>query len=157
MMTVRLHRPFNSRPHKEVDVIGIYLRLCHTLSIHDLTRRSTVDEKELNEYLNLSIHDLTRRSTGTSLNQRRIFSLSIHDLTRRSTEPSSPPSPPSATFNSRPHKEVDKKKMAARAAEETFNSRPHKEVDAARSVATAVTDPFNSRPHKEVDTFICAV
>ena len=33
----------------------------------------------------LSIHDLTRRSTITDLLRKRTFYLSIHDLTRRST------------------------------------------------------------------------
>ena len=56
-----------------------------TLSIHDLTRRSTEKLFLLTFLVILSIHDLTRRST---LERRRMLfpcDLSIHDLTRRST------------------------------------------------------------------------
>ena len=55
-----------------------------TLSIHDLTRRSTRFRRDLGAYNSLSIHDLTRRST-----KRNAL---YHPL---------------LTFNSRPHKEVD--------------------------------------------------
>ena len=60
---------FNSRPHKEVDVLRfqVYDVAC-TLSIHDLTRRSTACAMDTGNKLYLSIHDLTRRSTANSHN-----------------------------------------------------------------------------------------
>ena len=60
---VGIELPFNSRPHKEVD--GVFLQCWSDLwlSIHDLTRRSTVLAYRGGFYNNLSIHDLTRRST----------------------------------------------------------------------------------------------
>ena len=84
----RLFLSFNSRPHKEVDP-GRTISFVHSLalSIHDLTRRSTVrffgylvavlpfnsrphKEVDIPEPVaggrsGLSIHDLTRRSTNT--------------------------------------------------------------------------------------------
>ncbi len=122
--------PFNSRPHKEVDVsrgaaaaggsvfqfttsqggrhfghVGVFdhpvlsihdltrrstiltfLRYIDMiLSIHDLTRRSTLDKEARFLFSNLSIHDLTRRSTATITVKTVDGNLSIHDLTRRST------------------------------------------------------------------------
>ena len=83
---------FNSRPHKEVDCIRITVGiLVIHLSIHDLTRRSTIPvcivscslcpfnsrpHKEVDPLLSLvhtqapglSIHDLTRRSTASFQN-----------------------------------------------------------------------------------------
>ena len=77
------------------------------LSIHDLTRRSTIPVYHFCTYISLSIHDLTRRSTGTGKTTRiKIYS-----------------------FNSRPHKEVDRKSEVKHILELPFNSRPHKEVD----------------------------
>ena len=35
----------------------------------------------------------------------------------------------------------------------TFNSRPHKEVDRSDQVCLDLIQAFNSRPHKEVDAF----
>ena len=123
--------PFNSRPHKEVDLRYVVFVLYNMgLSIHDLTRRSTFrtgqrvfcglpfnsrPHKEVDCCLalvfdlmitfqfttsqggrlllpvpggdqdSLSIHDLTRRSTDNTYIPRRNRILSIHDLTRRST------------------------------------------------------------------------
>ena len=121
---------FNSRPHKEVDCRRVNTSGCsfifqfttsqggrhgrkvgdsigQTLSIHDLTRRSTAFLSPFYKNMHLSIHDLTRRSTKTTwlpfvtstfqfttsqggrLENDDITScvylLSIHDLTRRST------------------------------------------------------------------------
>ena len=76
---------FNSRPHKEVDDLGDFLRLGRGLSIHDLTRRSTVSYIKTDSYVSLSIHDLTRRSTSHLIDGLVDECLSIHDLTRRST------------------------------------------------------------------------
>ena len=56
-----------------------------TLSIHDLTRRSTCFGDPAARTIQLSIHDLTRRSTLLCLNAVLVLS----------------------SFNSRPHKEVD--------------------------------------------------
>ena len=66
-----------------------------------------MDEKELNEYLNLSIHDLTRRSTSMNISLISPMLLSIHDLTRRSTRETGEGKEEHEPFNSRPHKEVD--------------------------------------------------
>ena len=77
------------------------------LSIHDLTRRSTIEDriKQLTDFFQfttsqggrpeetaflskeiiLSIHDLTRRSTEDHGIRGYLPRLSIHDLTRRST------------------------------------------------------------------------
>ena len=41
LILVRSHRYFNSRPHEEVDPVGIVLRWPADISTHDLTRRST--------------------------------------------------------------------------------------------------------------------
>ena len=104
----RGYQPFNSRPHKEVDIplprpeAGSFLfqfttsqggrrrlpkvfSITKLLSIHDLTRRSTIVDNRFFQPAGLSIHDLTRRSTEYSLRRRRSCDLSIHDLTRRST------------------------------------------------------------------------
>ena len=55
---------FNSRPHKEVDIVflQVYAILLH-LSTHDLTRRSTHFTDRYWMDNTLSTHDLTRRST----------------------------------------------------------------------------------------------
>ena len=54
---------FNSRPHKEVDQ-SHYLPSCSIrISIHDLTRRSTMTIPDTDTARRISIHDLTRRST----------------------------------------------------------------------------------------------
>ena len=56
-----------------------------SLSIHDLTRRSTTAGLFLMRTGDLSIHDLTRRSTIYPALKGEMSQLSIHDLTRRST------------------------------------------------------------------------
>ena len=55
------------------------------LSIHDLTRRSTIWDIRKQYCVSLSIHDLTRRSTESDIRIAEQLDLSIHDLTRRST------------------------------------------------------------------------
>ena len=86
-LLLRTHQtPFNSRPHTEVDLFllcqarqSLYFQFTTShggrhgqeiivngndeLSIHDLTRRSTKSDADLEEQIALSIHDLTRRST----------------------------------------------------------------------------------------------
>ena len=101
------------------------------LSIHDLTRRSTVEPdliiiprypfnsrpheevdktgKPVIGYHILSIHDLTRRSTNNIEAVGTKVALSIHDLTRRSTVKMGCSWQWTHTFNSRPHEEVDSK------------------------------------------------
>ena len=79
-------RPFNSRPHKEVDKDERITALEEeNLSIHDLTRRSTEETFNRVQTRYLSIHDLTRRSTNAAGKEKIMVELSIHDLTRRST------------------------------------------------------------------------
>ena len=56
---------------------------------------------------NLSIHDLTRRSTLLRDNCGFTNPLSIHDLTRRSTSNLRNTGNTVSSFNSRPHEEVD--------------------------------------------------
>ena len=122
-------KAFNSRPHKEVDLLLSGNTFHSSLSIHDLTRRSTLDTfstyrlsdfqfttsqggrpgKPRVRYRNtgLSIHDLTRRSTIEENFKSFWNYLSIHDLTRRSTCVITDRSVVCSSFNSRPHKEVD--------------------------------------------------
>ena len=54
---------FNSRPHKEVDVIYRFDGDFYSISTHDLTRRSTAIVFSPPSGLTISTHDLTRRST----------------------------------------------------------------------------------------------
>ena len=99
------------------------------LSIHDLSRRSTVsvscetasissfNSRPLKEvdavfaslynFSILSIHDLSRRSTENISGIYKITNLSIHDLSRRSTGVAVVSFQSEYTFNSRPLKEVD--------------------------------------------------
>ena len=78
------------------------------ISIHDLTRRSTLNSLILLYVFIISIHDLTRRSTQINADHLADFNISIHDLTRRSTVFDRPLSRLRTHFNSRPHKEVDR-------------------------------------------------
>ena len=99
---------FNSRPHKEVDRDCSRLNYINRLSIHDLTRRSTLylgctmialtsfNSRPHKEVDVLTIISMQRTKTfqfTTSQGGRRVLAgnaeggviLSIHDLTRRST------------------------------------------------------------------------
>ena len=79
-------RPFNSRPHKEVDKSQLFsakVRLAFQFTTSQGGRRFDMYNAHFNQ--NLSIHDLTRRST-LSFPQNPLAAIS---------------------FNSRPHKEVD--------------------------------------------------
>ena len=144
-----------------------------SLSIHDLTRRSTFEAEVTEIRITLSIHDLTRRSTKRVKRLTQNLNLSIHDLTRRSTALRSSLGVLRESFNSRPHKEVDSIRLKPCNPRKPFNSRPHKEVDnflcskividmvfqfttsqGGRPIQCAldqIDSPFNSRPHKEVD------
>ena len=177
---------FNSRPHKEVDERHFFSRRRKRLSIHDLTRRSTIPKhSEIFDPV-LSIHDLTRRSTSSSgspstsrsfqfttsqggrlagvpfsavafsfqfttsqggrrtraKNKTRLTVLSIHDLTRRSTIRFPCNFRLLASFNSRPHKEVDPCTICNRFFKASFNSRPHKEVDGNTSLKVSARIGF---------------
>ena len=99
---------FNSRPHKEVDL--------------------TLAQIVVDEY-RLSTHDLTRRSTKWATYMEQENHLSTHDLTRRSTPWCGQNLEGGESFNSRPHKEVDRLSGSRLINARSFNSRPHKEVD----------------------------
>ena len=129
LMHIQL-KPFNSRPHKEVDKSAASQAWQNILSIHDLTRRSTSNFMLFLLHVDqLSIHDLTRRST--------VYILFLSMIT--------------LSFNSRPHKEVDTIEPPSFPGTASFNSRPHKEVDQLCIATSGRQEPFNSRPHKEVD------
>ena len=90
------------------------------LSIHDLTRRSTQTE---NSYLAGKTFQFTTSQGGRPYKSNAYgayISLSIHDLTRRSTRPGVINLIKTATFNSRPHKEVDKNPETTPTLETTF-------------------------------------
>ena len=124
--------PFNSRPHKEVDDPGPLRRGGLTLSIHDLTRRSTSRGDHI---CGMSIFQFTTSQGGRPGVHDRLVAcrvLSIHDLTRRSTLVG----------------------VVSEITRGSFNSRPHKEVDADATLLLPAVKAFNSRPHKEVDSFL---
>ena len=83
-------RSFNSRPHKEVDSSPVFMTDAYRLSIHDLTRRSTVGQ--LYCCLRHNIFQFTTSQGGRLCTQ---------------SFPSR-----SSTFNSRPHKEVDNRGLS---------------------------------------------
>ena len=149
-----LSEAFNPRPHKEVDpapgriVAGAILsfqsttsqggrhmvcfirHICKDLSIHDLTRRSTlsrmrsgfphrsfnprphkeVDRKTAEddeEKINFQSTTSQGGRPSPECDQDFLIGLSIHDLTRRSTRELGLTPSSYRTFNPRPHKEVD--------------------------------------------------
>ena len=123
------------------------------LSIHDLTRRSTGvslyniqnqhifqfttsqggRQRSIWKFYRMVIFQFTTSQGGRQYGGFRPvlkLDLSIHDLTRRSTIPFGVYIYSYATFNSRPHKEVDRSSDSLHCGSSSFNSRPHKEVDA---------------------------
>ena len=120
------------------------------LSIHDLTRRSTGWEAGKNPDFSLSIHDLTRRSTITKLLDQARGGLSIHDLTRRSTTGGYRVLG-MEVFQFTTSQGGRQTQALERIAKSSFNSRPHKEVDRDLDPGYFTPRSFNSRPHKEVD------
>ena len=119
---------FNSRPHAEVDGLGIILCFARILSTHDLTQRSTLTDTCCPSVRDLSTHDLTQRSTkGRCIQMVTLFfQLTTSRRGRlRSTSLLSLLIP----FNSRPHAEVDVPDGSSLRLIRTFNSRPHAEVD----------------------------
>ena len=77
--------PFNSRPHKEVDMPRYTEMPGYTAFNSRPHKEVDMSEEEAKKMVELSTHDLTRRST-----------LAFRHLLSRSQ-----------SFNSRPHKEVD--------------------------------------------------
>ena len=125
-------------------------------------------------FVDLSIHDLTRRSTllfGSKNLLHLLFQFTTSQGGRRGLRSIQCHRVP---FNSRPHKEVDTRTGTTWADIISFNSRPHKEVDPGSTIGGVFVDlsihdltrrstdtwltfsaprqSFNSRPHKEVDT-----
>ena len=99
----------------------------------------------------LSIHDLTRRSTCRR-NSSSAYSKPFNSRPHKEVDCICPLFFQSiSTFNSRPHKEVDMDHARRCDRRDAFNSRPHKEVDLVARVLNGTQKPFNSRPHKEVD------
>ena len=105
-----LHRKqitFNSRPHKEVDLMLVDFAHGKKLSIHDLTRRSTIDTRR-SWRGTLSFNSRPHKEVDLILElSLSPDALSIHDLTRRSTLSLDLLALSSRSFNSRPHQEVD--------------------------------------------------
>ncbi len=64
LFMVLFYRSFNSRPHAEVDIASNFLINCCFLSTHDLTQRSTSLILAVLQRQFLSTHDLTQRSTS---------------------------------------------------------------------------------------------
>ena len=122
-------KAFNSRPHTEVDISDTFYPTETSLSIHDLTRRSTGafyrvlrHNTSFNSRPHTEVDGISEAlpQASPSFNSRphtevdschRILKinivLSIHDLTRRSTIIAGALLYSSYTFNSRPHTEVD--------------------------------------------------
>ena len=170
-----IFRPFNSRPHKEVDALGKATYDAHKTF-------NSRPHKEVDYTNHMSIYGFIIFQFTTSQGGRPC---------RGCRDPSVKP------FNSRPHKEVDQYDWLGKTLLPSFNSRPHKEVDVnpdcdrayqgafqfttsqggrpyifgetflklslsihdltRRSTVYKVRQPciqgaFNSRPHKEVDS-----
>ena len=128
------------------------------LSTHDLTRRSTKTLHQPRIWQGLSTHDLTRRSTPNIQIGNGIAELFQLTTSHGGRHISDKAFARRASFNSRPHTEVDGIRGCMGKDSEPFNSRPHTEVDclhASRSCAVSLT--FNSRPHTEVDSFMHSI
>ena len=77
--------PFNSRPHKEVDLLRRFGLHTRELSTHDLTRRSTCS-KNISYICIFSFNSRPHKEVDRCCTRYRILcNLSTHDLTRRST------------------------------------------------------------------------
>ena len=100
-------KAFNSRPHKEVDLLLSGNTFHSSLSIHDLTRRSTLDTFSTYRLSDFQFTTSQGGRPGKPRVRYRNTGLSIHDLTRRSTIEENDRSVVCSSFNSRPHKEVD--------------------------------------------------
>ena len=165
---------FNSRPHKEVDVLAtrsVPFGVNFQLTTSQGGRPGQIYQEGWS--LSLSTHDLTRRSTSATSSQVYIFDLSTHDLTRRSTRLHHRVELELISFNSRPHKEVDLAELAdlpvfflsthdlTRRSTVAYLKKKYSISLSThdltrRSTYHPVTllqflGSFNSRPHKEVD------
>ena len=102
----RIKRYFNSRPHEEVDSLGISEEYGIFISTHDLTKRSTKKWVISIRLSKISTHDLTKRST-----RNMNFSISMHifqlTTSRRGRLSGRCGMDRWKYFNSRPHEEVD--------------------------------------------------
>ena len=107
------------------------VKKAHNLSIHDLTRRSTLEgmekpiqrRKPFNSRPHKEVDgNIAAMACGTIVFQ---FTTSQGGRRIRNT----PFLLPRLSFNSRPHKEVDSTRASTMRSTRTFNSRPHKEVD----------------------------
>ena len=103
---------FNSRPHKEVDNISMYLRF-----IPDVFQLTTSQGGRRSGFHSLG----ARRRTFNSRPHKEVDQVRGMDAVQY------------FSFNSRPHKEVDSASHTLHAPPLPFNSRPHKEVDAGCS------------------------
>ena len=144
------------------------------LSIHDLSRRSTLSLRQFKIYgipfnsrplKEVDVLHFYARQVCGPFNSRPLkevdyimfkfastfIYLSIHDLSRRSTRRKRRDRNVVRPFNSRPLKEVDLSKGSSSRDSEPFNSRPLKEVDHAPYLLCWAGLSFNSRPLKEVD------
>ena len=124
--------------------------LCGSISIHDLTRRSTYTSDHQYGFQDISIHDLTRRSTVAPNHNPAPFSISIHDLTRRSTMMDDTFCE-DFVFQFTTSQGGRQRSVYMLFISRYFNSRPHKEVDNTLLCIPPAQNHFNSRPHKEVD------
>ena len=152
----RCGRPFNSRPHEEVDGLPCYFRLRATISFNSRPHEE-VDDIDIIAILKKKTFQFTTSRRGrrnltreevakeffqftTSRRGRhcgrtdpyREEDLSIHDLTKRSTSTSEKSTDRVSSFNSRPHEEVDVSLGVKKYQSISFNSRPHEEVDVFR-------------------------
>ena len=105
---------FNSRPHKEVDEDDRVKNLEEQVFQLTTSQGGRPDRQDL--CIQLSLFQLTT-SQGGRQSQRvyreTVEQLSTHDLTRRSTVVPYRNVPVPASFNSRPHKEVDRERALA--------------------------------------------
>ena len=90
----------------------------------------------------ISTHDLTRRSTAWAKADFTDIGISTHDLTRRSTEPSGVPSAPKWVFQLTTPQGGRPGICVLMQRQRNFNSRPHKEVDHRRILHHGYTLSF---------------
>ncbi len=166
-------KPFNSRPHAEVDPWWTLPTFWGRLSTHDLTQRSTytVDHNEGSGVFQLTTSRRGRLIPAAAGRRRTIFQLT----TSRRGRPAVTCKPPGKRpFNSRPHAEVDRKRQYNGCSFTTFQlttSRRGRQLlgmgiryaaclsthDLTQrstlhsKTAKKPSGSFNSRPHAEVD------
>ena len=106
------NRPFNSRPHEEVDPLYLHRKVIDSLPFNSRPHEE-VDERR-------ATADLLIRAFNSRPHEEVD---SAHLFRLRSYMP----------FNSRPHEEVDRETGEGKEEHESFNSRPHEEVDSNHS------------------------